>query len=322
MLAQLNAPGSAGEKVTVKSWALYAQCEFHVMDQVDVVLGTRYTDDKKRGIDRTTSLGGNLNFDDIRWTYNLGVNYKPTDGILLYGKYSTGYISGGRLATLDYAPETAKSWETGVKADWFDRRLRTNLALYFAKYGDLQVAGSGLVFGVPEASQVLINAGDAKAKGFEFELTAVPIQAVTLSANLGYLDFKYTRLDPRFAAAGQSLPSQRPKWTGNLSASYKTPPVIGNSGVTFRADANYRSEHDGAAVVATRALTKIPEVWLVNGRVSLDEFDLGRARGSLAPWGRNLLDDKSPRYVIQLGVAISNTYERARTFGADFTVEF
>jgi iron complex outermembrane receptor protein len=308
--------------VTVRSWALYAQGEFHVMDQLDVVLGARYTDDKKRGVDRTIPVIGTLDYDDSRWTYNVGLNYKPNNDMLFYGKYSTGYISGGRLATLDYAPETAKSWEAGVKADWLGRRLRTNLALFSAKYGNLQVAGSGLTFGVPAAAQVLVNAGNAKAKGLELEMTAVPIESVTLSANLGYLDFKFTELDPRYVAAGNTLPSQRPKWTLNLSGQYETPPVLGDSRITFRADANFRSEHDGSGMMATRAITRLPEVWMVNGRISLDEIALGQATGTLALWGRNLLDDKSPRYIINLGVATSVAYERARTFGMDFTVEF
>src|SRR5262249_6594105 len=153
---------------------------------------------------RTIPVYGSLGYDGNKWTYNLGLNYKPTSDILVYGKYATGYISGGRLATLDYNPENAKSLEGGVKADWLDRRLRTNLAVYSAKYGNLQYPGSGSTFGVPAAAQVLVNAGDAKAKGVEAELTAVPLRAITLSADVSYLDFKFTKLDPRFLAAGNS----------------------------------------------------------------------------------------------------------------------
>ncbi len=316
-----NAP-TVQSDVTVRSYAAYAQGEFHIMDQLDAVAGARYTDDKKRGTDRTTALGGNLDYDGNKWTYNLGLNYKPTGDMLVYGKYSTGYISGGKLATLTYNPESAKSWEAGVKADWLNRRLRTNLALYSAKYTDLQVAGSGLTFGVPQASQVLVNAGDARAKGFELETTAVPIQSLTLGANVGYLDFKYTRLDPRFVAAGNTLPTQRPKWTANLSAQYVTVPVLGDARVTFRADANYRSEHDGGAILAYRSLTRIPKSWVINTRVSLDGISLGGAEASVAIWARNLTDEDGPRYILGPPVVAAATYERARTFGADLTVEF
>jgi iron complex outermembrane receptor protein len=320
----LPAPATATQQsdVTVRSYAAYAQGEFHVMDKLDAIAGARYTDDKKRGVDRTTPLGGDLNYDGNKWTYNLGLNYKPTGDILLYGKYSTGYISGGKLATLTYNPEVAKSLEGGLKADWLNRRLRTNLALYSAKYGNLQVAGSGLTFGVPAAAQVLINAGDATAKGFELETTAVPIRDVTLGANLGYLDFKYTRLDPRFAAAGNTIPTQRPKWTANLSAQYVTIPVVGDARITLRADANYRSAHDGGSIAAYRALTQIPKSWVINTRVSLDGFSLGGADASLAIWARNLTNEDGPRYILGPPVVAAASYERARTFGVDLTVEF
>jgi iron complex outermembrane receptor protein len=308
--------------VTVRSYAVYAQGEFHVMDTLDAVLGARYTDDKKRGVDRTIPRIGTLDYDGDKWTYNLGLNYKPNNDILIYGKYATGYISGGRLTTLDYQPETAKSLEAGLKADWLEHRLRTNVAVYSAKYGSLQYPGSGSTFGVPDAAQVLVNAGDAKAKGVELELTAVPVRAITLGANVSYLDFKFTRLDPRFTAAGNSLPAQRPKWVANLSAEYESPPVVGDARFHARVDGNFRSEHDGGSMVAFRDLTRIPESWVVNARVGLDDLDLGPVRGSLAVWAHNVFDEGSPRYILGTPLAVAAIYERARTVGVDFTVEY
>ncbi len=322
---RLPVPSDAPRKlsdVTVRSYAFYAHGEFHVTDQVDVIGGARYTDDKKRGTDRTIPTIGTLDYDGNKWTYDFGVNYKPTSDILIYGKYATGYISGGRLATLDYAPETAKSWEGGVKADWLDRRLRTNLSLFSAKYGNLQVAGSGLTFGVPAASQVLVNAGDAKAKGFELEATAVPIQAVTLTANVGYLDFKYTRLDPRYVAAGNTLATQRPKWTGMFAAQYVSPPVFGDAHFNLRGDANYRAAHDGSGNILFRNIGRIPKSLLLNGRLALEDIALGSAKGSVAVWGKNLTNEDHRRYILGLGVVYAASYEPARTFGVDFTVEF
>lgn len=316
-----NAPTQQSD-VDVRSWALYAQGEFHVTEAIDVVAGARYTDDKKRGIDRTTPLGGNLDYDDSRWTYNLGVNYQPSRELLLYAKYSTGYISGGKLATLTYAPETAKSWEAGVKADWLDNRLRTNLAVYSVKYANLQVAASGLSFGVPQASQVLVNAGDAKAQGFELEMTAVPVDSITLGANVGYMDFKYTSLDPAFEASGQTVPSQRPKWTVNMSAQYDSPPVVGDAYLTFRADANYRSAHAGTAYTAYQAVGWLPSSWIVNGVVSLNDISFDGANLKVAGWVKNLFDEDGIRYALTQPFSAAGTYTRARTYGVDLTLEF
>jgi len=39
---------------------------------------------------------------------------------------------------LPYAPEIVTDYEIGAKSDWFDRRLRVNLAVYHSNYKDIQ----------------------------------------------------------------------------------------------------------------------------------------------------------------------------------------
>ncbi len=319
--APADAPLQQSE-VDVRSWALYAQGEIHVTESLDVVAGARYTDDKKRGIDRTTSLGGDLNYDDARWTYNLGLNYQPNSDVLVYAKYSTGYISGGKLATMIYAPETAKSWEAGVKADLLGRRLRTNLSVYTVKYGGLQVAQSGLSYDIPEASQVLVNAGDARAKGFELEVTAVPVNSVTLGANVGYMNFKYTKLDPRFEASGQTVAALRPEWTVNLSGQYDTAALFDDAYLTLRADANYRSAHPGTAYTSYQVVGEVPSAWVVNAVASLNDIAFSGGNMRVAAWVKNLFNEDGIRYVLAQPFSAAGSYERARTYGVDLTIEF
>src|SRR5262249_35475470 len=151
-----------------KSDAVYAHGEFHVLHGVDVIGGVRMTWDKKGGIDN--SIPGTplpFSYNNHRATYNVGLNYKPMDAVMTYIEYSTGLISAGFLATRAYHPEIAKSLEGGIKADWFDNRLRTNLSLYHTKYTQLQQTSSGLLFGVPQAQQIIFNSGNARSRGFE-----------------------------------------------------------------------------------------------------------------------------------------------------------
>jgi iron complex outermembrane receptor protein len=310
-------------EVTVTSWALYAQGEVHILDSLDFIAGARYTDDRKRGIDRSTPAGGDLNYDGTQWTYNVGVNYRPVSDVLLYAKYSTGYISGGKLATLAYNPEMAKSWEAGLKADWLDRRLRTNIAVYSVKYEAMQIAAPGLAFGVPLAPQVLVNAGDGRAKGFELELTAAPVQHITLGANLSYMDFKYTSLDPRFEASGQTVAAQRPKWTANLSGEFKAP-LEGDTSVSWRVDANYRSAHPGTAYTdpVLQAEGRIPASWVVNSAFSIEDIAIANnVNAKISLWVKNLFDQSSARYMLVAPFSATATYERARTYGIDLTLD-
>jgi iron complex outermembrane receptor protein len=344
----LGQPGGAGGLTTtikMMSYAAYAYGEFHITPQIDVIGGLRWTKDRKKGVDLSAySLAAPtvlfVDYNDDRFTYNLGVNYKFSDDVLAYAKYSTGFISGGSLAGIDYAPEIAKSWEAGLKADWFDRTLRTNLAVFDVKYSNLQIPTSGgnLVPPRPEITQALVNAGDAKASGFELETTyAPPIKGLTLSAGVGYTHFKFTKILPIVLIGGVDyLPAGRPDWTANLVAGYKSDPLFDDVRLNARVDANYRSESWGITQVpATSALFsqaeqtlykatgKLHPYWIVNARLALEGFKVAGSDVSLALWARNLFNEDSVNMMQALGF-FSNAadYERARTVGVDLTVEF
>ena len=71
-----------------------------------------------------------------------------------------------RLVRSAFRPETVESYELGLKADWFDHRLRTNLAVYQADYDDLQTPFSGTPVGYPEVSIIAFTAVDGiQARG-------------------------------------------------------------------------------------------------------------------------------------------------------------
>ncbi len=320
--------------VKLKSDAAYVQLEGHVSSQIDVIGGWRITRDKKSGVDRTViGLSQPIHYEKSRPTYLAGVNFRPMDGVLTYAKYSTGFISGGFLASRSYLPEIAKSYEAGIKADLFDRRLRTNLAVFDAKYTNLQLTTSGANLTPPNpAGVVLINAADAKSKGFEWENTFVPLQGVTLGANVGYTDFKYTRVDRLIGTLQSYLPLNRPKWTGQLSAQYEGEEIFRGGHLVLRLDANYRGKTQlgytriGGNPAAIPAL-QTNNTWIVNGRAALADFDIGGGKGQVALWARNLFNDKSLANVSSLnlgalGSIFPASYERARTYGVDVSVDF
>ncbi|PXA82842.1 TonB-dependent receptor [Nostoc sp. 3335mG] len=318
---------------TEKSIAGYAQAEVHIMPQLDVVGGIRVNQDKKTGdlvggYPDTTHI--DFAYKKTKPSYSAGVNYKPTRDILLYGKYSTAFVSGGAAGPIVFKPETAKSWEAGIKADWLDHHLRTNLALYDVHYKDLQTAQAGITLGYPEIGLAIADLGNEHARGFEFESTAVPIKNVTLGAAVGYTDAKFTKVNPIipfgdvFSNKDNFLPTLIPKWTVNLSGEYDTPPLFGETIATFRIDASWRSRERTNSNVVQYDLHQYdsvkfsPATWLVNARVSLDKIHAPFGDFTLALWAKNLNNAKEITFPDILGGFIASTeFQQARTYGLD-----
>jgi iron complex outermembrane receptor protein len=345
-------PGYVDTEVNSDSNAFYMQPEIHVTDKLDVVAGIRFTRDHKRGVevvpDPTAAIAAGIPvtspiiYRDDHVSYLGGINYRFNPDVMAYVKYATGYISGGQLATIAFVPEEAESYEAGVKADLFDRRWRSNLAIFNVNYTKIQVTTSGTLTGVPSAfafSQAVVPAADAKASGFEWENTVVPLGGLTLTANLGYTNFHWDQASvfPGFKAQS-GLPgylvSARPKWTANLAAQYDGPEIFRGGHFSARLDGNFRSKILNTTDVTTGSTLTSPEdpvlrdaattgpQWILNGRVALVDMKVGSGRAQAALWGRNLFDNGNILQFVGLGPVGSVIYERARTFGIDLTFEY
>jgi iron complex outermembrane receptor protein len=309
-----------------------------VTSQIDLVGGLRVTNDKRSGFYHTAVDTINAPYNATKPSYSIGVNYKPDRDVLLYAKYSTAFVAGGTSGTVTYQPENAYSWEAGIKSDWFDHRLRANLAAFTVKYTNVQTSQSGVNVGVPDIALVVSDLYDERAKGFELETTAVPFRGATLGASLGYTDVKFLRLIPQaipVTALGVPIslsnffPTLIPKWTAELSAQYETPPVLGDSRMTFQLNASWRDKEltDGYAVYQTlpqfSSVMYAPATWLVNGRISLDHIKLPYGEGQVAIWAKNLTQDRSITFPDILGGFVAGTeFQAARTFGVDVSFKY
>jgi iron complex outermembrane receptor protein len=348
-----------------KSLAAYAQGEFHVTRQLDIVLGGRYTKDKK--VAELTSLSqatcpttvtdtrtcplvtSVFNYKDTKFNYLIGVNFKPNDDTLIYAKYSTAYVSGGKVGPIEFVPETTKSAEAGVKADLLGRRLRTNLSVFWAKYYDYQTAQGGNVFPqellaglVPDAriraalGTFVFPQGDIAAKGFELEVTAAPVDRVVLGGSLSYTDIKFSNVPgvlkqaqnlPATAPDSDYLPTFRPDWTASAYAQYTSEPIWGDAFFTARVQGNYQSSmrvhaNENIETIVPLYTETIPGYWLINARVALERIKLGGFDGTLAVWGKNITNNRSMSFGFnQVGIA-SGTFIEPRRYGVDLTVEF
>lgn len=341
------------------SIAAYLQGEFHITPQLDIVAGGRITKDKKRGNliaggvftgNRTgegTIVSGTgapdsppfsnfpFNFKKTKPTFSLGVNYKPNDDILLYGKVSTAFLSGGAVGQISFEPETVFAQEVGIKSELLDRRLRVNIALWNAKYKHAQSAQSGsnvTIDGVNQAALgvVVIDNGQVEAKGFEIEIVAAPVDGLTLGASVGYTNAKSVNPNPYLTEGQPYRTTGIAPWIGATNATYLTQPLFADATMLFRVDANYQGKFRSIAnpnienVIPVFAPYEFSKArWIVNGRIALRDIPVGTAKGEIGLWGRNLTNNRDALYQLQFGdILMNSSFQPARTYGLDFIVTF
>lgn len=320
-------PGRDLTFVDAKSLAGFGQAEVHVSEQVDLIGGLRVTRDEKDGDAFVNSVDNPFDYEDTNTTYNVGVNYRPMDHLMVYGTVSTGFISGGSIAGVEFEPEKAESVEVGVKADLFDRRLRVNLALFDVNYDHVQAGVPGYLIGRNDLNLAVADQGDAEAKGTEFEVTVSPFTGLTLNAGYTYTDYEWKTLFSAFGTPETFPVWLRPKHTANASAAYETEPLFNNAVLAFHLDGNWRSKIVTPGFVAPptpgfEAIYETGDYWVLNGRAALTDIAVFGGSLEIALWGRNLTDADNAYWGSYTGFVGSTTYEPARTYGVDVTFDF
>ena len=235
------------------SAAAYTQVTYPVTDKLNLTAGLRYTSESK-DMDAvqylptdtvpTKDLVLNPEFtfhdklDTKRTNWRAAIDYHVSEPVMLYANAGTGFRSGGfngsardvaGIVSGSFGPESTFMAEAGVKADMFDQRLRTNVLYYYAEYEDLQQSIVN-----PDGSIVAGNV-QAKTNGFEAEITAVPVDALRLTASVGTLQ-QDIKDSPRKL-------KDSPELQYRVGINYDQP--LGSAGGTFRigGDVSYSAEY-------------------------------------------------------------------------------
>jgi len=333
---------------SAQSVAAFTQAEFHVTDTLDLLAGLRETRDRKSGDYRSGSAAAptDVTFRYAKTTpsYMLGVNYKPTFDTLIYGKLSTAFVSGGSVGGVGFDPEKSKSWEAGIKSDFLNSKLRSNLSLFYTNYDNIQSSVSGHNVHHDDLGTLIVGQGPESAKGFEWEGSASVGYGITLNSSLGYTKIHFGDVNPVLQDSVQNnvpgfsfpnsdyLPVLSPEWTGGLGGQYESDPVFGQSYVSFSLGGTWHSKERvdpnsgrSEALPDFGHYAFVPASWVFNSRLALKKIDLGfgGAEGEVALWGRNLTDNRYPNYILNIGgLALGANYIEARSYGVDFTAKF
>ena len=266
----------SGAVLDGKSYAVFGQATYEIVDNLNLTAGIRWTEDQKtfnnanqyvveagfltgapfnpdgsglqNGDPLMGPLGQTSTIKDRAWTPMASLSYRWSPEVLTYLSYSKGFKGGGFTQRVfppfafipSFKPETSETYEAGIKTDLFDRRLRLNAAVFQNNYDNLQITVNDPTLGF---APIIQNAAKARIRGVELEMQARPTDALRIEAGLGYLDAKYRSVDIRALNAGVTTDTHlqnAPKWTLSAGVSYEFD--LGDAGkLTPRVDWSYRS---------------------------------------------------------------------------------
>lgn len=262
-----------------------------------------------------------------------GVEYDWSEDALLYAYYAHGFKSGGFTGRIGvpadlgpYNPEFVDTIEFGAKTDWFDNRLRLNIALFHNWYKDIQLAQIFFetVNGVQINRNTILNGAGATTKGVEIEIIAAPTEWLTLNAALGYLDAHYTNFMTFSPVAGAVVDlkgadlQNAPEWTANLGFVLNF--MLGNAfGMTINGQYKYVAKKFNTSLFNT-ARSEIQPTHIVDLNI---DFGPPEGQWTLGLWARNLFDERYIDSVFDApGVLGLVNYQDPRTYGVSVKANF
>lgn len=321
-------------EIDITSYAVFGQATYDLTDKLSVTAGVRYSyEEKEYFLEHIRANAGvpTVPATTVRDSWNSvtpmgGIDYKWTDDIMTYFLISEGFKSGGfngrptvQTAVESYEPETVTSYEIGAKTEWFDNRLRFNIAGFYADYTDVQL--TSISADITGNLVILVqNAGEAEVTGFEMEMQAAPVPGLEITGAVGYTDFEYKKLNPGVRDITiDSKQVKSPEWTTSASVQYSWP--FGSNGtLTARGDWSYASEHP-TDVLNTPALIE-GGYNLFSARLVYEHVKTG---WELALFGTNLADE---RYIISGANTLASfghveaVYGRPREWGVSIKKSF
>lgn len=212
-------------------------------EQVKLMLGARY-DTYESSTSNKLLNRDNANYkrtvNGESFSPNIGLLYQPTDNHSIYASYSKSFSPFGgsagvnavtasqNLAVFNAEPQYNIQYEIGVKSDWLEHRLNTQLSIYNIRKNNIRYRPDST--NNPDLWAV---AGQHESKGLELSFIGRLIDNVFIRGGYGYTDAKVskdlqtpTNVNKRLALTSKN--------TGNLFLRYlPTENLYIESGITY-----------------------------------------------------------------------------------------
>lgn len=328
----LNA--SYSQKTT--SYSVFGQGEYDLTDRLTLIGGARYTKDRKRFDYANNCVGpacpafilpGTIGAAGYRDRHSEGglsaraqLDFKVNSDVLLYASYNRGYkafnynagfAGQAPIALARFKGEKLNAFEIGHKGDYFDHRVRLNVAAFYYDYQDYQAFDQrGLAF-------TLFNTTES-VYGADAELTVRPGAGFNLSAGVSLLHTKVDNIPLATGLVSREAP-QSPKYTLNFAAGKDVDLTAVK--LNFTTNATYTAKF--FSQLTNAPVTLIPGNWLVNGRIAVSDPE---GRVSLAVFAKNLFNERRQTYAFDTAGppfgSVEEDYAMPRQYGLELRFNF
>jgi len=260
------------------------------------------------------------------WLFHIGLDWKPSDETLFFGKIDRGFKPGGFGLTAfmdkNFESEFVLAYEIGWKQMWMDNRFSTIIGGFYYDYKDMQQTRR------VHHDNIIDNASNAHNYGIEIEGSGYIIDNLLASLTYSYLNAEFDDY--------KDVYDQYEPWKGDQDLSGNTQPYSPEHKITLQGTYTLPTDMGDFSVHGLYFWQS--EAYMMNFNIPVnltDSYD--RMDGELmwsSPnykwritlWLKNIFDTETVRYQMNggpdQGFPTYQTYIPPRQFGIDIAFKW
>jgi iron complex outermembrane receptor protein len=311
---------------TFRELAGFTNLTWTLTDSFDVLLGGRFSDNKKVAETSVISSGGTsgLKADatESKFTYLVTPRLRLSPDLMVYARLASGFRAGGiNLQSVtnpslprDYKSDETRNYEIGLKGEFLERKLFIDASLYRIDWKDIQLA-----LAASSGEGYIDNGGQARSQGVELSMQLRPRTGLSITGWVALNDGKLIEDFPATSTVlgrdGDRLPFSS-RTSGNVSIDQEFPMANGFDAL-LGAAFSYVGERRGS-FTGTGQRESYPSYTKLDLRAALNRGD----------WSANLFVNNvaDKRGVLSGGIGtvfpFAYSYIQPRTVGFSLAKEF
>ena len=214
-------------KTTTNRFGIYAQDLISISDQFKVLTGLRWSWQEAQS--KNLNIISNTVSEDAKrkntvFSPKLGLIFQPSKNISIFTSYSNSFTpnTGATINNETLKASIIDQFEIGIKKDFCKGLISTNITLYQIINSNLAQTAEFNSDGTTNTnSNIKSLSGETKSQGIEIDITAKPIEGLSILAGYSYNDMRFSKTSGLINSfiVGDRL-VRTPANTANLSAFY------------------------------------------------------------------------------------------------------